>query len=142
MELVNGEDFYPAAYPWIEEKKLAILATSDYHLPTPPPGSGPPRPITLVFARAADAEGVKEALTARRTAAWLGDDVWGAEEHLRGIWQGAVEALAVPAARPGDSAMLRLRNISAIPFRLAHPRARRRGPASIPAPPARRPRRC
>jgi hypothetical protein len=39
MELVNGEDFYPAAYPWIEEKQLAILATSDYHLPTPPRGS-------------------------------------------------------------------------------------------------------
>jgi hypothetical protein len=53
MELVNGEDFYPAAYPWIEEKQLAILATSDYHLPTPPRGSGPPRPITLVFARTA-----------------------------------------------------------------------------------------
>jgi len=119
MELVNGADFYPAAYPWVEEKKLTILANSDYHVPTPPRGAGPPRPITLVFARSADAEGVREALGARRTAAWLGDEVWGAEEHLRGLWEGAVEmAPARLDARPGQAAVLRLRNRSAIPFRL------------------------
>jgi hypothetical protein len=118
MELVNGEDFYPAAYPWIEERKLAILATSDYHLPTPPRGSGPPRPITLVFARSADVEGVREALLARRTAAWLGDDVWGAEEHLRGLWTAAVACTGTPSFRPGQTALLRVHNESAIPFRL------------------------
>lgn len=119
MELVNGEDFYPAAYPWIEEKKLTILSNSDYHVPTPPRGTGPPRPITLLFARSADAEGVREALVARRTAAWLGDDVWGAEEHLRGLWEGAIEvAPARLEARAGQAALLRLRNRSAIPFRL------------------------
>jgi hypothetical protein len=53
LELVNGADFYPAAWPWIEERKLTILANSDYHVPTPPRGAGPPRPITLVFARTA-----------------------------------------------------------------------------------------
>jgi hypothetical protein len=119
MELVNGEDFYPAAYPWIEEKKLTILANSDYHVPTPPRGTGPRRPVTLVFARSADAEGVREALVARRTAAWLGDDVWGAEDHLRGLWQGAIAVSPGRLeARPGQSAVLRLGNASAIPFRL------------------------
>ena len=34
MELVNGADFYPAAWPWIAERKLTILANSDYHVPT------------------------------------------------------------------------------------------------------------
>jgi hypothetical protein len=119
MELVNGEDFYPAAYPWIEEKKLTILANSDYHVPTPPRGTGPRRPVTLVFARSADAEGVREALVARRTAAWLGDDVWGAEEHLGGLWNGAIGVSpARLEARPGQAVWLRLRNTSAIPFRL------------------------
>jgi hypothetical protein len=119
MELVNGEDFYPAAYPWIEEKKLTILSNSDYHVPTPPRGTGPRRPVTLVFARSADAEGVREALVARRTAAWLGDDVWGAEEHLRGLWHAAIEvAPARLEARPGQTVRLRLGNRSAIPFRL------------------------
>ena len=119
MELVNGEDFYPAAYPWIEEKKLTILSNSDYHLPTPPRGTGPRRPVTLVFARSADAEGVREALVARRTAAWLADDVWGAEEHLRGLWNGAIGVSPARLdARPGQAVLLRLRNTSAIPFRL------------------------
>ena len=119
MELVNGEDFYPAAWPWIEEKKLTILANSDYHVPTPPRGSGPPRPVTLVFARSADAEGVREALGARRTAAWLGEEVWGAEEHLRGLWTGAVSvAPGRLDARRGQAVVLRLRNSSALRFRL------------------------
>jgi hypothetical protein len=131
MELVNGEDFYAAAYPWIEERKLTILANSDYHLPTPPRGAGPPRPITLVFARTADVEGVREALVARRTAAWLGDEVWGAEDHLRGLGERALAA-APPAAKvkPGGTAVLRLRNDSAIPLRL-----RARGPAWLAADP-------
>jgi 3',5'-nucleoside bisphosphate phosphatase len=123
VELVNGEDFYPAVFPWIEEKKLAILATSDYHLPTPPRGSGPPRPITLLFARTADAAGVRDALVARRTAAWLGADVWGAEEHLRALCAGALTAEPLPDARPGASVRLRLSNRSAIPLVLRVRRA-------------------
>ena len=119
MELVNGEDFYADAWPWIEEKKLAILANSDHHRPTPPRGAGPPRPITLVFARSADAEGVRDALMARRTAAWLGDDVWGAEDHLRALCEGALSSAAsVVSERAGRTAVVRLRNSSAIPFRL------------------------
>ncbi len=84
MELVNGVDFYDEAYPWIAERQLTILATSDRHDPMPPRTTGFRRPITLLFVRSADAEGVREALDTRRTAAWLGDDVWGAEEFLKG----------------------------------------------------------
>lgn len=119
VELVNGKDFYPAVYPWIAEKGLAILCNSDVHLPTPPRAVGGPRPITLVFARTADAEGVREALWARRTAAWLGDDVWGAEEHLRGLWQGALSPFpSALSARPGQRLVVRVQNASAISFRL------------------------
>jgi hypothetical protein len=131
MELVNGEDFYPEAWPWIEERRLTILANSDYHLPTPPRGAGPPRPITLVFARSRDVEGVREALSARRTAAWLGRDVWGAQEHLRGLWQGAVTATAEGLnTRAGERVLVRLQNTSAIPFHV-----RVRGPAWVSADP-------
>jgi hypothetical protein len=119
IELVNGKDFYPEAFPWVSEKKLTILASSDAHRPIPPRPVGRPRAITLVFARQADAEGIREALEARRTAAWLGDDVWGAAEHLRGLWQGALDV--VPSrltGRPGRRLVVRARNGSAIPFRL------------------------
>src|SRR6266581_9744419 len=119
VELVNGKDFYPAVYPWIAEKGLTILSNSDIHLPTPPRAVGGPRPITLLFARTADAAGVREALVARRTAAWLGDDVWGAEEHLRGLWQGALPPFpSALSARPGQRLVVRVQNSSAIPFRL------------------------
>ena len=64
MELVNGPDFYDDAYPWIAERKLTILANSDAHNPLPPRAAGFRRPITLLFARTADLDGVREALMA------------------------------------------------------------------------------
>ena len=104
MELVNGPDFYDDAYPWIAERKLTILANSDAHNPLPPRAAGFRRPITLLFARTADLDGVRDALTARRTAAWLGDDVWGAEEHLRGIWNGAIVVETADGRKESDPA--------------------------------------
>jgi hypothetical protein len=120
IELVNGPEFFPEAFPWIAERKLTILANSDAHDPVPPRETGTRRPITLLFVRSADLAGVRDALVSRRTAAWLGDDVWGAEEHLRGLWQGSVVLEhSILVRRPGVSPALRLRNASAIPFRLA-----------------------
>jgi len=119
MELVNGSNFYEEAYPWVAERKLTILANSDAHDPVPPRAAGGRRPITLLFARTADLDGVRDALVDRRTAAWLGDDVWGAEEHLRGLWNGAI-VVETPTIvrRPGVAPVLRVRNTSAIPMRV------------------------
>jgi hypothetical protein len=115
VELVNGATFYADAYPWIEEKKLTIIATSDVHGLV----AGRRSPVTLVFARTADAEGIKEALAARRTAAWMGGEVWGFEEQLRGLFEGAVKVENPSLTwRPGlPGVLLRLRNSSAVPFR-------------------------
>ena len=138
MELVNGPDFYEEAFPWIDERRLTIFANSDAHDPIPPsgarggfsaggagesaPGSvgGVHRPITLVFAREATLAGVRDALDARRTAAWLGDDVWGAEEYLRGLWNGAIVVETPVVTRgPGASPTLRIRNTSSISMKVA-----------------------
>lgn len=120
MELVNGSSFYPEAYPWVQEKKLTILADSDAHEPVVPARAGEARPITLVFARTADSAGVREALFARRTAAWMGGDVWGDESLLKMLWEGAVKVEGKePTLKPGGPTVgVRLRNDSAIPFRL------------------------
>ena len=118
MELVNGPDFYDEAFPWVAERKLTILANSDAHDPIPPRAAGHRRPITLLFARTADADGVRDALVSRRTAAWLGNDVWGAEEHLRGLWAGAI-ALETPVLARKSSPFIRVRNSSAIAMRVA-----------------------
>ena len=118
MELVNGPDFYDEAFPWIAERQLTILANSDAHEPVPPRAAGRRRPITLLFARSRDVAGVRDALTSRRTAAWLGDDVWGAEALLQGLWAGAI-AVETPVVARRPSPMIRLRNSSAIPMRIA-----------------------
>jgi hypothetical protein len=118
MELVNGPDFYEEAYPWIAERQLTILATSDRHDPMPPRTTGFRRPITLLFVRSADAEGVREALDTRRTAAWLGDDIWGAEEQLKGLWEGAVTVQPDVRRTPGAGPMIVFRNRSAIAMQI------------------------
>jgi hypothetical protein len=120
MELVNGPDFYDEAYPWVSERRLTILADSDAHDPMPPRTAGTHRPITLLFAKTADLDGVHDALVSRRTAAWQGDDVWGPEEYLRGLWTGSI-VVETPALirKPGVSPALRLRNVSAIPMHVA-----------------------
>lgn len=119
MELVNGPSFYPEVYPWIEEKQLTILSNSDAHDPVPPRERSGVRPMTLIFARTADAAGVRDALFARRTAAWMGGELWGAEEHVRGLWSAAVtiETGRVQGARSAFP-LIRVRNASAIPFRV------------------------
>lgn len=115
VELVNGSTFYAEAFPWIEEKSLTILANSDVHQLA----TRRNRPVTLVFAGTADAAGVREALFARRTAAWMGGEVWGGEQYLKGLWEGAIKVEnPVLTKRPGVSSFaLRMRNLSAIPFR-------------------------
>jgi 3',5'-nucleoside bisphosphate phosphatase len=117
MELVNGPDFYDEAYPWIAERRLTILADSDAHDPMPPRTAGTHRPITLLFAKTADLDGVRDALVSRRTAAWQGDDVWGPEEYLRGLWTASIVVDTPTMIRkPGVSPALGLRNVSAIPM--------------------------
>jgi len=119
MELVNGDSFYPEAYPWVDARKLTILANSDAHDPIPAARDGSVRPMTLVFARTADVTGIREALIERRTVAWMGGEVWGGEPFLKGLWENAVKLespqLGVRIAGPG--AVLRLRNASAMDFK-------------------------
>ena len=104
VELVNGRTYYQEAFPWIEEKRLTILSNSDVHSPTLPGYADRRRPVTLVFTRTPDVAGIREALFARRTAAWMGGEVWGNEEQLRGLWEGAVtvESLRVFILHPTD----------------------------------------
>jgi hypothetical protein len=120
MELVNGLDMYKEAYPWIDEKKLAIIANSDTHAPIEPQYSKRQRPLTLVFASAATEPAIREALLARRTAAWMGGEVWGSAGLLEGLWKNAVRisATEINVAAARRTVRLELQNASAIPFKL------------------------
>ncbi|MCS7315544.1 MAG: Sb-PDE family phosphodiesterase [Bryobacterales bacterium] len=119
LELINGPVFYPEAFPWIEEKNLTLICNTDVHGLTAWEYPNRTRAITLVFAAAATLDAVKEALMARRTVGWQGENLWGSETYLRGLFQAAVKAESSELrARPGATVSLRLRNDSALPFRL------------------------
>jgi hypothetical protein len=129
IEILNGDQYSPEAFGWALERKLTILACSDAHLPMPAHLRSARRPVTLIFARTRDAAGVREALDARRTAAWLDDDLWGEEAWLRAIWEGGVRWPPVQA-RPGEELVVPIENRTSIDFLLAFGE----GPGTIPWP--------
>ena len=116
IEVVNDREYYPEAFAWALEKDLAPLASSDIHDPSNLAWhvhEGDHRPVTLVFAREKSAAGIREALFARRTAAWSGTTLVGREELLRPLVRAAITIenpkLAIPA---GGDGYVRIRNES------------------------------
>jgi hypothetical protein len=125
IEVVNTRDYYEEAHRLGIEKGLALLANSDVHNPSNldyHPHEGDHRPATLVFARERTAASVREALHARRTAAWSGEVLIGSQELLRPLFDAAVR-IENPAlrVRAGDTALVRVRNESDLRFQLAGP---------------------
>jgi len=123
IEVVNSREYYPEAHRWSLEKNLAPLASSDIHAPLNLDyhvHEGDHRPVTLVFARECTEEGIREALFARRTAAWSGDLLVGREELLRPLVEAAI-TLENPRLRiaAGEGAYLRIRNESALRLELS-----------------------
>lgn len=125
IEVVNERAYYPEAHRWSLEKKLAPLANSDIHAPVNLDyhvHEGDHRPVTLVFARERTPEAIREALFARRTAAWSGNLLVGSEEHVRPLVAAAVTVenprLSIEA---GDTGFVRVRNDSALRLELTGP---------------------
>ena len=90
IEVINGRSYYPEAHRWAIEKKLAIFANSDIHAPIDMDyeiRSGDLRPMTLVFARERSEASIREALIARRSAAFAAGHLIGPEELLRPIFE-------------------------------------------------------
>ena len=93
IEVVNGRDYYPEAHRWAMEKKLTMLSNSDIHAPVTLDyhvHTGDHRPLTLVFAKARTPEAIKEALFARRTAAYSGEKLVGEEQFLKPIFERSI----------------------------------------------------
>jgi hypothetical protein len=117
IEVSNDRDaYYPEAHRWALEKNLAILANSDIHDPANLAWhvhEGDRRPVTLVFAKERSEAGIREALFARRTAAWADGKLAGREEQLRPLVAAAV-TIENPklVVRAGDEGWLRVRNDS------------------------------
>lgn len=122
IEIVNHQEYYPEAFAWCLEKKLAILGNSDAHSPidyefgTEP---GRLRPITLVFARERKAQSIKEAILERRTAVLRGKELFGEEQWLKQIFEKSISFSASSVSLVGRrSVHLFVTNNSDIPYSL------------------------
>ena len=122
IEVANAREYYPEAHRWCLEKDLAIISNSDIHAPLNLDyhvHDGDHRPMTLVFAKDASLEAIREALFARHTAAYSGNMLIGKEEFLRPIFERSVEVLNPSiTVEAGGRAWMQIRNDSDVRFEL------------------------
>ncbi len=112
VEVFNSVEYYPVIFDFAAANQLAFMANSDIHnLITGDYGTGL-RPMTLVFATEKSEKGIKEALFAKRTAAFFHGELAGKPEFLEPL----VMACLQPRRVTGK--MLEITNVSDIDFRL------------------------
>ena len=118
IEVVNSDEYYPEAHRWCIEKKLTMLGNSDVHQPMQVDvnfAAGEHRPMTLVFARSATAEDIREALFERRTAVYSGEYIIGEEKYLKELFENALEW---KIEKTDNIVHLKVKNNSDLTFRL------------------------
>ena len=118
IEVVNETSYYPEAHGWCLEKNLTMVGSLDVHEPVQSVvdfAKGQRRPMTLVFAREATPESVREALFARRTAVYNGGTVIGEEKYLKELFENALEW---DFRRSENAVHITVKNNSDLVFRL------------------------
>jgi hypothetical protein len=132
IEVANDLTYSDEALQIALDHDLALLGTSDIHglvdwqFEVPEGGH---RPVTLVFAEARSAEGIRAALDARRTTVWFDNTLVGRPEHLvplidaslsvaSAVYDGTSSVLEVAIENTSDAAFL-LRNRTGYTFHAA-----------------------
>jgi hypothetical protein len=115
IEVVNGGHYCPEAHRWCLEKKLTMLGNSDIHAPMEKFAPGKHRAMTLVFARSATPEAIREALNERCTAVYHDENIIGEEKYLKEIFENAVEWTVEKTA---DAIRIKFKNKSDLTFHL------------------------
>ncbi|MBC8167713.1 MAG: hypothetical protein H7Y20_17820, partial [Bryobacteraceae bacterium] len=91
---VNNASFYTHVLDWCLKKNLAIITSSDAHWPIDhmiDRSRGERRDMTLLLVRSHNLDGVREAIRSRRTVAYFGGMLWGAEQWVKSIADSAFE---------------------------------------------------
>jgi|YelNatPaOPRAMG01_1025707.scaffolds.fasta_scaffold00001_119 hypothetical protein len=123
LEVVNSDTYYPEVFGWCLEKKLTVLGNSDVHAPIAMEydvAHGQRRPITLVFAKKRDAESIREALAAGRTAVLWNGLLIGQEAFLRPLFERSIEVKTPEVRLKGKNpAYMQVYNASDVDYHLA-----------------------
>lgn len=93
IEFFNHTEYYPLVLDMCRQYDLAVLANSDVHGIISEEYMEPEftnRPMTLVFARSRDEQGLKEALFAGRTIAYFRDMIGGKEEYVKQFFNASI----------------------------------------------------
>ena len=119
IEIANNTTFFPEAFQWCLEKKLTVIGNTDAHGAR---GSGSSRrTMTLLFARSATPESLREALDERRTAVYYHDFIIGEEKYLKELFENALEWKIERSGKivdGGEEVRITVRNNSDLTFRL------------------------
>lgn len=119
IEVVNSIEYYPTVFEWCLEKKLAILGNSDIHNPIDFDYGNTRRPVTLVFAKTASSEGIKDGIINRRTAIFYDGKLYGEEKYLDPLFRSSVKFETTTVNTVGRStANIKVINNSDIDFEL------------------------
>lgn len=119
IEVVNSIEYYPTVFEWCLEKKLAILGNSDIHNPIEFDYGNTRRPVTLVFAKTASSEGIKDGIMNRRTAIFYDGKLYGEEKYLDPLFRSSVKFETTTVNTVGRStANIKVTNNSDIDFEL------------------------
>jgi len=126
IEVANGycDAYFPEAHRWCLEKNLTMLGNSDAHRPMQSVvdfAAGEHRTMTLVFARSATVEGIRDALNERRTAVYHQAYIIGEEEYLKELFENALEWKVEKSGnivKAGEEVLITVKNKSDLIFHL------------------------
>jgi 3',5'-nucleoside bisphosphate phosphatase len=121
VEFYNTKAAYGFVLDWCKQRNLTVFSNSDVHIATSDFWEitrGEVRPVTLVFAKERNVEGVRDALKNGRTLALFhGDSLGGKPEWAEAFFRSSVK-IDPPHSEDKDVHWIQVANDSAVPYRL------------------------
>lgn len=118
VEIVNDMTFYPKMIRRAVEENLIMLGSSDIHRPTSEIYGmrGFYRTMTFILAKECTEKAIREALEARRTIAYSGDQLMGEEKLLADFFNAAVDCSYLLHEAHNSTSYYQLTNNSSIKY--------------------------
>ena len=119
VEVVNSGVYNILAHQLAIKHGLTMVCNTDEHYDGSPRYANTHRPMTLVFAKEKTAEGIREALIARRTALYFDDYIVARQAEAEAFFKSAIKVTAERENRKGEHILkIKLSNNSDIPFKI------------------------
>ena len=121
IEFYNTKGNYDFVLDWCNQRNMTVFSNSDVHIATSDfweASRGEVRPVTLVFAKERNVEGVRDALKNGRTLALFhGDSLGGKKEWAEAFFRSAIK-IDPPHSESNDVTWVQITNTSSVPFRV------------------------